>query len=173
MSENLPPKLYCVNHPDRETVLRCNNCERPICTSCAVQTPIGYRCRDCVRGQQKRFETSKSTDIPVAVVITLVLSLVGSLLAPILGFFTVFIAPIAGGLIAEAVRWSVKRRRSQKLFVAVAVAAVIGSLPLLFIAVLPLLSGSLGAILRLVWQGVYTGLVATTAYYRLRGIEIR
>ena len=23
---------YCYNHPDRETMLRCNRCERPICT---------------------------------------------------------------------------------------------------------------------------------------------
>ncbi len=40
----------CANHPERETGLRCNRCGKPICSQCAVQTPVGYRCRECVRG---------------------------------------------------------------------------------------------------------------------------
>ena len=31
----------CYNHPTRATLLRCNNCERPICSSCAIRTPTG------------------------------------------------------------------------------------------------------------------------------------
>ena len=53
MTESPNEKMYCYNHPQRETVLRCNRCERPMCTSCAVLTPTGYRCKECVRGQQK------------------------------------------------------------------------------------------------------------------------
>jgi hypothetical protein len=173
MSDDSYPKLFCVNHPDRETLLRCNSCERPICTQCAVQTPTGYRCKDCMRGLQKRFDSSTNADYPVAIGIAVVFSFLGSLLAPILGFFTVFIAPVAGGLIAETVRWAVKKRRSRNLFISVAVAAAVGALPLLLFSLLPLLMGSLSGILRLVWQAVYAGLVVTTAYYRLRGIEIR
>ena len=33
-----------------------------------------------------------------------------------MGFFTIFIAPIAGVIIAEAVRWVIRRRRSRLLF---------------------------------------------------------
>ena len=59
-------KLYCYVHPDRETLLRCNNCERPICTQCAVLTPTGYRCKECIRSQQKKFETAENSDLVIA-----------------------------------------------------------------------------------------------------------
>ncbi|MBI3968515.1 MAG: hypothetical protein HY329_23005 [Chloroflexi bacterium] len=39
--------LHCYVHPKRETALRCNRCDRPICTDCLVQTPVGGRCRAC------------------------------------------------------------------------------------------------------------------------------
>ena len=54
--------LYCYVHPNRETSLRCNHCERPICADCAVLTPTGYRCKECVKGQQKVFDTSEWYD---------------------------------------------------------------------------------------------------------------
>ena len=59
MSEVVPAGdglTYCEVHPDRETSLRCNKCGRLMCTECAVLTPVGYRCRECVRGQQERPE---------------------------------------------------------------------------------------------------------------------
>src|SRR5512140_2061741 len=96
-----PAVLHCVNHPNVETSLRCNRCERPICTRCAVLTPTGYRCKECVRGQQKIFETAQVIDYPLAFVIAMALGYVGSLVASVLGFFTIFIAPIAGMVIAE------------------------------------------------------------------------
>ena len=42
-SDGEPESLTCANHPDRETLLRCNKCGKPICISCAVRTPVGYR----------------------------------------------------------------------------------------------------------------------------------
>jgi hypothetical protein len=41
--------LHCTWHPDRETRLRCNRCNRPMCTECAVQHPVGLRCKECVK----------------------------------------------------------------------------------------------------------------------------
>jgi hypothetical protein len=35
--------LICANYPGRETGLRCNRYNKPICASFAVQTPVGYR----------------------------------------------------------------------------------------------------------------------------------
>ena len=61
------------------TTLHCNRCERPICAQCAVLTPTGYRCKECVRGQQKTFETATTLDYPLAFVISLVLGYIGSL----------------------------------------------------------------------------------------------
>jgi membrane associated rhomboid family serine protease len=41
---------HCYRHPDRETLLSCSNCERPICTACMTQAAVGMRCPDCARG---------------------------------------------------------------------------------------------------------------------------
>ena len=39
----------CLRHPDTETNLSCGRCEEPICPSCMVHTPVGFRCRDCAK----------------------------------------------------------------------------------------------------------------------------
>jgi hypothetical protein len=168
----------CYNHPDRETMLRCNRCNRPICTACAVLTPTGYRCKECVRGQLKVFDTARTTDYVLAFIVAGVLSFFGSLLASFLGFFTIFIAPVAGVVIAEAVRLVVQKRRSKLLFQIATGAAVVGGLPVLLSALLGsiLFLGSRGALTGLVgllWPGLYLVLIVPTVYYRLSGISIR
>ena len=115
MPDDTISTLLCANHPDRETMLRCNRCDKPICYQCAVRTPVGYRCKECVRGQQKVYETTVTRDLVVGVVIALVLSFLGSYIARVMQFFTIFVAPIVGLIIVEVVRWAVKRRRSRIL----------------------------------------------------------
>jgi hypothetical protein len=173
-----PPVLYCINHPGRETQLRCNRCEQPICPDCAVLTPTGYRCKSCVRSQQKVFDTAVAWDYPLAFITAGVLSFLGSLVVPVMGFFTIFIAPIAGVVIAGAVRLVVHRRRSRALYQVALAAVVLGSLPTLALALISLL-GSLGAgninlyaVLPLVYRGLYSVMVASTAYYRLSGVQL-
>ena len=39
--------LKCYRHPRRTTVLACMRCDRPICTRCALEAPVGFQCRDC------------------------------------------------------------------------------------------------------------------------------
>ena len=53
-----PSLTYCYVHPTRETSLRCKRCDRYICTSCAVSTPTGYICKECMRERQKSFDTA-------------------------------------------------------------------------------------------------------------------
>jgi len=170
MSDN-PPILYCANHPNVETSLRCNNCGKPICPKCAVRTPTGYRCRECVRNQQKVFDTAEPIDYPLAIAVAAVLSFIGSLVVSYIGFFTIFVAPIAGVIIAEAVRFVIRRRRSKNLFLVATIAAVVGSLPLLLTSLASSLFG--GFVFTLIWQGLYTFTISTAVYYRLRGINIR
>ena len=38
--------LYCYRHPDRETMVTCSECGRPICTECMYFAPVGIRCPD-------------------------------------------------------------------------------------------------------------------------------
>ena len=54
--------LFCANHPNRQTMLRCNKCNKPICTECSVRTPVGYRCKECVRGLQDKFYTATTSN---------------------------------------------------------------------------------------------------------------
>lgn len=170
-----PPILYCANHPNIETGLRCNNCGKPICPKCAVLTPTGYRCRECVRGQQRLFETALWYDYPLVILTAGGLAFLGSLIVSAIGFFTIFVAPIFGVIIAEAARWITRRRRSNRLFLAAAIAAALGSL--LPVAVLLtnllFLGGGLGSLLPLVWQGLYVFTITPTVLYRLRGIQMR
>lgn len=44
-----PETLPCYRHPDRETALACVTCDRPICTECAVQAAVGFKCPDDAR----------------------------------------------------------------------------------------------------------------------------
>ena len=163
----VPGKMYCYVHPQRETLLRCNRCERPICTDCAILTPTGYRCKECVKSQQKTFETAQSQDYFLAVIIAAVISFAGSLIAGRLGFLTILIAPGAGIIAAEVVRRAVHRRRSKLLFQLAAGAAVLGSMPLLLFSILS------GSIFSIVWQGLYAFLIVSSLYYRLSGIQIK
>lgn len=171
--------MTCYKHPGRETLLRCNKCDRPICSECSVLTPTGYRCKECIAGQQKVFETAGTWDIPMAVVIALILSAAGSFVASLLGFFAIFIGPIAGVLIAEAVRRAVKKRRSRALYTAAAWAALVGALPAVAVKVANLVfslnfgtAGIVYQIFPIVWAVIYAGLVYTTVRYRLSGIQL-
>ena len=171
--------LFCANHPSVATSLRCNRCNKPICTKCAVLTPVGYRCRECVRGQQQVFETAVWYDYAVAGVLAAVLGgLAGALLVN-LSWFVIFLAPLAGGLIAEIVRVAVRKHRGRNLFRVAVVAYVVGCLPLFLFGLLSLLfAGGNGAglgvfgLLSLLWPAVYTAMAAGTFYARLRGISI-
>ena len=172
MTDTVDNKLYCTWHPDRETYLRCNRCERPMCIECAVKTPTGYRCKECVRGQQKIFETAITQDYIFGILIAVVLGYIGGLLATRISFFVIFLAPFAGGIIAEAVRKVIQRRRSKKLFQAVTASAVIGALVSAMPLLLGLLFGSIN-LFGIIWISVYIVLMTSTLYYRLAGIQIR
>lgn len=127
--------LFCANHPTVETMLRCNRCSKPICTRCAVQTPVGYRCKECVGQQQAVFYTGGVVDYVIGGAISLVLGGAASYLMARLGvgvwFIALILGPTAGIGIAELVRIAVRRRRSRYLWIVVAVSLVAGSMPAL------------------------------------------
>jgi hypothetical protein len=171
-------QVVCVNHSNRPTGLRCSRCNDPICPSCAVLTETGYRCRNCLRAQQKVFTTAKWFDFPLAFVVSGVIAFIGGYFASFLGFFAIFIGPIAGVAASEAVRFVTGRRRSKRLFQVAVVGIILGALPHLveevLIALWVLGTGSVGffGILGVVWQGIFIFLAASTAYYRMSGIRM-
>jgi hypothetical protein len=172
--------LYCANHPTRETTLRCNRCGKPICTSCAVRTPVGYRCKECVRGQQAVFDTAGGAAPAVGAVVSAIGA--GAALVPLsfLGFWGLLLAPVAGGALAEVVRWAVRRRRHRRLPLSAAVGGGVGVLGFVLIQGAPFLvlglSGEPGALagvgFSLLWPLAYGALLVSTLYSRLRGIRL-
>jgi hypothetical protein len=165
---------FCENHPDRETGLSCNRCGKLICTSCAVHTATGYRCKECVREQKKKFDTAKVSDYIVAVVISIALSYLGSIFVSRLGFFLLLLSPIAGMLIAEAVRNATGRRRSPGLNKALVIGIIVGGLPRVLPSLLSVIfGGGLAGLLGILWPTLYVVITASTAYSRFSGINIR
>ena len=164
--------------PEENVQLRCNRCNKPITPATAILTETGYRCAECVREQQRAFDTTKKLDPFLGFAVAALISFAGSWLAGLLGFFTILVAPGVGTLITNAVRLVVNRRRSKALNKAVLVGAIVGALPLLIMAVLPLLSGSGplltggGNLIPLIWRAVYAALVSTSAYAQSRGLRI-
>ena len=165
MTEALTP-VYCATHPNVETTLRCNRCEKPICPKCAVLVPTGYRCKDCVRGQQKVYETAQWVDYPLVMGVVALLAFGGSLIAYRLGFFTIILSPIAGAIIAEAARFVSRQRRSRNLFLLAVVAAVAGCLPMLVVFLIYF------DLFPIIWHAVYAVLLTSSLYYRMSGIKI-
>ena len=41
--------LVCARHPRQSTLVRCCNCNTPICVKCMQETPVGMKCPDCAR----------------------------------------------------------------------------------------------------------------------------
>jgi hypothetical protein len=171
MTETNP--TYCYIHPTRETSLRCKRCERYICASCAQRTPTGYLCKDCVRSQQKTFDTSEWYDYALGFITAAILSGVAAFLVTLIGgigFFGWFLiaagAPVAGTAIAESVRFVTRRRRSKNLFITVAVGVVVGALP---IALIQIFAFNLFGI---IFQVIYLVIAVPLVYTRLSGIQL-
>jgi len=130
--------LYCTVHPTIATNLRCNRCGRPMCTRCAVLTPVGYRCRECVRQQQDKYFDAQALDYILAAVISVVLSFFAAAIIARIGWFLIafFLAPAAGGAIASVIAYLTRRRRGRYTALVVGVGVVVGALPWLLVNLL-------------------------------------
>jgi hypothetical protein len=164
---------YCANHPQTPTSLRCNKCGKPVCLKCIVRTPVGYRCKDCVRGQQQIFETAEWYDYVVAGIIAAPLAGVAGFLVTALSYFAIILAPVVGGAVAEIIRWAVRRRRGRYLPHLAAAAFAVGALALVLIQV-GLALFSMGNLFSVLWTLIYAVLGAGTVFARLGGgISVR
>lgn len=175
----------CYKHPNRSTLIRCNQCDRPICMDCAVSTPTGYRCKECIELQQKRFNHSIPRDYIFAGVISLFLGAIGSFLLYWLSFSPWITAILLGlglgSLIVNLVRYVTQKRRSKELNQVTAIAAGIGgAVPILryilrFFQML--FSGNYGGLLAYTisigWGVLYIAVLCGTILTNMRGFVIQ
>jgi hypothetical protein len=170
-----PPEAltYCEVHPDRETSLRCNKCGRLMCVQCAVQTPVGYRCKQCVRQHEdKFFQATQGDEIKLFVICAVLMGIAGAIFNAI-GFGGLFLALIVGfpigGAISEVALRSVQRRRGRYSGEIGAAGAVVGGIAgaliqmyLRFNIIVPeLLVRDIGLLL-------FIGIIAFTVYGRFK-----
>ncbi|MEV1173337.1 rhomboid family intramembrane serine protease [Nonomuraea sp. NPDC049784] len=50
----------CYRHPDKETWVRCQRCERPICPDCMRDASVGFQCPECVAEGNRGIRQAKS-----------------------------------------------------------------------------------------------------------------
>jgi hypothetical protein len=175
MSQSTEPH-YCFYHPTVETELRCNKCGKYICPKDAVRTPVGYRCKGCVKEQQDIFFTATPIDYVVAAVVASVLSMIAALIIPALGFFAIFGAPIAGTVIAEGVLRTSGKRRGRYIWLVVIACMIITACIRLFMmpeVMYAISFGVLGPVMfTLLWMGVYLVISIGIVAARLRFLKI-
>ncbi|SEL40982.1 rhomboid family intramembrane serine protease [Nonomuraea pusilla] len=51
----------CYRHPDRETWVRCQRCDRPICPDCMRDAAVGFQCPECVADGNRGVRQARST----------------------------------------------------------------------------------------------------------------
>ncbi len=107
--------MYCDRHPKIETNLRCGKCEKPICSKCTVQTPVGARCADCAKlTRLPVFQVSiagylKAVGIGLGAAV--ILGIVWGLIVTYLEGFGYLLVLFAGYVIGELVSRAVNRKR--------------------------------------------------------------
>jgi hypothetical protein len=97
-------KQYCYRHPDRETYVRCGRCDRPICTRCTMQGPVGLRCKQCGKPAFDPLTSFKPQQLVLGTSAALAGGLLIGLIGAQIGWFSLIVAFFGGGIIAEAVR---------------------------------------------------------------------
>lgn len=162
-------RTFCAVHPDRETSLQCNKCGRYMCVQCAVSTPVGYRCKECVRGHEDKFFNATPADPAIVFAVCAVLAGVGSFIVAQVGGFLLLVliasAPV-GGFISELAIRAIQRRRGRNVPVAAAVGTALGGLaPLIYLL---LMTGVFFPNLSVL---LFAGIVTATVYgrFRMRG----
>jgi hypothetical protein len=124
--------LYCYRHPDRETWVRCGRCDQPICSRCAMQGPVGFRCRECGRPARDPLTSVRPMQLAVGLGVSLLGGIVIGLFSTRIGIFGLLLAWFVGGVIADAVIRFIGFKRGPKVM-ATLFGGILGGAALVFV----------------------------------------
>jgi hypothetical protein len=119
-----PPPLHCYRHPDRETWVRCGRCDQPICTGCAMQGPVGLRCKTCGTPSRDALASLRPRQVALGLAIAGGIGAAVGYFAAQFGVFMIIVGFFAGTIVAEALDRTIGIKRGPRI-VAIAVAGIV------------------------------------------------
>lgn len=163
--------------------LTCKECGQPIDMKTAIHTPTGYMCKNCKNQRKQAFNNSKTTDLIVGPIIALILSAISAglinLLTSMLGFYGLiaifFGAPFIAKIIANIVRSTTGKRRSNNLFLFSTIAVAIGAILPVSSIIIAIFTGGLesfGLIMLAIAPIFYAIMLTGSYYFHLSGRRI-
>lgn len=122
----------CYIHPDRETGLRCIQCNRPICGACAKMTPVGQLCPECRKERRPANYKVSTTHIMLATLTAIIIGMLSSALMTFIPGFGIFLNLILGWLVGQLIIRAVDRatrlKRGPAIQISTGVGTVVGFL---------------------------------------------
>ena len=102
-----------------------------MCPDCAVPTPVGYRCKQCVRQHDDKFFSASQNDYVIIAAASSIISAIAAAIVLQIGIpslFLIFIAIPLGGFVSEIGLRLTQRRRGRQSANIAAASVVIGGL---------------------------------------------
>jgi hypothetical protein len=122
-----PQTMRCYRHPDRETLIRCGRCDQPICTKCAMQGPVGFRCKQCGKPQRDALASLRPTQLAAAIGLAVGGGAIIAYIGVALGWFMILVAFFGGGFVVEAIDRVVGIKRGPRMVAIVFGGILLGS----------------------------------------------
>lgn len=162
--------LYCYIHPDRETGLRCTNCDRPICADCVRPAAVGQLCPECAKVRRPVNYQVSGVNMLVAGTAALIYGALMTFLAwqilSLIGFFGFIVAfllgPVAGDLLVRLTDRLTRNKRGRSMQLTLSICYALGALP--WTTLLVLIAGLLPSLSLI----LFTVIAVTTAVARIR-----
>jgi len=104
-------KLTCYKHPDRETLLRCGRCDRPICADCVHHGATGVRCEDCVSLSPRERGQADRRQLQRAAIAACLVALPGGALLGAVGMITLITSAVLGFGVGTAALLAAEKHR--------------------------------------------------------------
>jgi hypothetical protein len=117
----------CAFHPGVETNVSCPECERYICPKDMVDTPVGYKCKECGRMGRPKLGGVKPRQLLLGAAAGLGAAIVGAIALSLVHFLGFLTAILYGALVGEATRRGAGGHRTWEFGAIAAAAAFVGA----------------------------------------------